>query len=90
MGLLPKRSNAGFSPLQRTPNPSPATSAFLVVQGLVVVLTADYLIAAAQSRQSTFSTAMHGLGVISTPPPFKVLHQGTQKSQESLQNRKPD
>lgn len=90
MGLLPKRSNAGFSPLQRTPNPSPATSAFLVIQGLVVVLTADYLIAAAQSRQSTFSTALHGLNVIKTPPPFNALHQGTRKSQQALQNQKPD
>lgn len=61
-------------PLWRTPNPAPTTSAFLVLQGLVVVLTADYLVAAAQSRPSSFSAALRGLNITKTPPPFRQVH----------------
>ncbi|KEQ97081.1 hypothetical protein AUEXF2481DRAFT_38483 [Aureobasidium subglaciale EXF-2481] len=61
-------------PLRHTSNPTPAKSAFLVLQGLVLVLTADYLVAAAQSRPSSFSEALRGLNITRTPPPFRQLH----------------
>lgn len=65
-------------PLRHTPNPSPATSAFLVLQGLAVVLTADYLVAAAQSRPSSLSAALRGLNITKPPAPFRQLHEGNE------------
>lgn len=69
-----------FWTLQRTGNPPPATSAYLVLNGLFVVLGADYAFAALTSQPSTPARVYHSLRPL---PNFDDLHSSTESQSGS-------
>lgn len=67
-----------FWKLQRTEPPPPATSALLVLQGLLIVLGADYAVATLISEDSVTSTALRSLNILKSPPAFTATHSTSQ------------
>ncbi|KAL9527646.1 hypothetical protein SMMN14_08696 [Sphaerulina musiva] len=63
-----------FLGLQKTPPPPPKTMAWLVLQGLAVVLVADLAIATATGEPTTIRSVAQSAGLWQDAPPFKQTH----------------
>ncbi|GIZ45298.1 hypothetical protein CKM354_000847100 [Cercospora kikuchii] len=63
-----------FLGLQRTPPPPPKTMALLVLQGLGIVLLADYAIASVTGEATTVRSVAQSAGYWQDAPPFKQTH----------------
>ncbi|KAM3416688.1 hypothetical protein BST61_g8279 [Cercospora zeina] len=64
-----------FLGLQRTPSPPPKTMALLVLQGLGIVLLADYAIASVTGEATTVRSVAQSAGYWQDAPPFKQTHE---------------
>ncbi|KAI5357164.1 hypothetical protein Slin14017_G124850 [Septoria linicola] len=64
-----------FLGLQKTPPPPPKTMAWLVLQGLGVVLLADFAFASMTGDVTTVRSVAQSAGFWPNAPPFKQVHE---------------
>ena len=64
-----------FLGLQLTPPPKPAVMGLLVLQGLAIVLAADYGIATLLSQPTTIRSVAQTAGFWQEAPPFEEEHK---------------
>ncbi|KAF2481777.1 hypothetical protein BDY17DRAFT_325291 [Neohortaea acidophila] len=71
-----------FLGLQRGPPQSQATNAYLVGQGLIIVLLVDLAIATAMQDKTTFRSICQAAGWWQDPPHFQEAHGSGDASAE--------
>lgn len=69
---MPQRRT--FLGLRRTPPPKPAMMGYLVLQGLGIVLLADWAIAMAWGQPTTIQNVCQSAGLLEEPTSFEKLH----------------
>lgn len=71
-GMQQRRTFLG---LQRTPQPKPGMMAYLVVQGLAIVLLGDLAFATIMNDKTIVRSVAQAGGVWLDPPPFGEIHE---------------
>lgn len=79
-GQLPIQQRRSFMGLQRTPPPKPSTMGYLVVQGLALVLLADYGFAALLDHPTVVRKVAQSTGLWQEGPSFKQAHKAEDTS----------
>lgn len=75
------RQKRTFLGLQRPPAPPSRTMGYLVLQGLAVVLLADFAIATVQNEPTTIRSVAQSAGLWLDPPPFEKIHNEKQEGE---------